>query len=264
MTDPTTPDEHPLVPDPGPAPDAVATRARTAALAAFDELHAVPAETGAASVTSIDAARRRGWRRPLPLGAAAAVLAVLVAVGVFGRLDTDPDEDFTATGAAMGEADQQSGGPESGGLEAGGGPESFDDDAADLPTDDADGSGEDLAGGGGAGPAAPTAPAARSTYPDLDALTDELASIYGDSARTNSGGSGGAAVDGAAPSTTSDLLGSCDPARAASVSVDDVVVLVPADVAGRSVVAVVYESGTGTRVAFVDIASCSLDDDRSL
>lgn len=262
------------------APDGVLDRARTSAMAAFDEVHddanAAPGgvrDIGSARTTPT---RTAPWYQRIPLGAAAAIVAVVALVGVFSQIDADGDDADTATSDADDSADDSADGDSgsefeesSGALEGTGGGS---DAAADAPDGEAFGSGG--SGGATSGDASTAPPAVLATYDDLDSLVDALRRRYdatetpADETPNETQSSEPVATTNAGRSTDFDRE-PCDAFAAAEVEPatvlsEEFVALGPDG--DRSVaIAVVYDSDdTGLRVAVVDERSCALLDDRAL
>ena len=213
-----------------PAPGLVDAHV-AAAMAAFDDRE---------GARVVDLAERRPWYRSVPLGAAAAVLAVVALVGAFAVSATDDGGDQLATNAADDSADAF----EATGDDAGGA--TLESDAADL---------------------APAITAERPEFADLDAFVshlDELTS--GSDARTTEDAAptagAGEGAGGEADAPTAADGSACDPVGLAGVSDAVVIAVVEAVVSGRDVTAVVVDDG-GRRAVIVDVVVCEVVEERS-
>ena len=234
-----------LAVDDPPAADAEARI--SAALAAFDS---GPAN---APVVDLAAARQRRWYHRVPLGAVAAALLVVAAIGAITQIDVDSGDD-TATAADSGD---------------------------DSAGDSAEGAGEDLAteetmaadAGAGTGSAeldaddgsAPGAFGGPVEVATVDELAAHVARDLGladrqvDRSDDEDASSGGAPDSSLAPTAGE----ACDPVGAAGIEGEPLLALVPAVVAGRPVTAVVVDTDD-RRLVVVDDETCSVIDDRVL
>ena len=237
------------------APEGVLDRARNAAMDAFDEVHADDSSGAQADGAAVPPVRdlasagsaRRAWYQRVPLGAAAAVIAVVALVGVFSQVDLDSSDGDDMATADMGADD-------AGDAEA---EEQSVDDGFSLAPEADEG-----AASSGDGESSPAAGSARAVYvyPDVDALVEDYQRRFaGDTADLDDSGVSPAAT------TSSDVAefdaSSCDAVAAAGIDPDRVVSVDPvrlgSDGGPATAFAVVYESeASGRRVAVVDEASC--------
>lgn len=258
MTDPTpepTPDLGPedievlraRLAAPAPPPGALEA-ARAAAMDAFDETHGSGSPLG---VRDIRSARSASWYERIPLGAAAAVLAVVLAVGVVTQIDLGGDDDMAASSSDDVSSE------DSGDGEAGA--------ALDRSAEDAMESEAPMA--------APESDVATASYDDIDTLVEAYRDRFGSDSATGDDASTtmpttDAGSDGAG-AHDDEGFPACDAAQGAGVAPLDVVTFeyvgLRVDGTPTAVIVVLYESEeTGVRIAVLDEASCTRLDDRAL
>ncbi len=233
------------------APAGVLDGARAAAMAAFDEVHADSGEAAVAvrDIRSAPVRRSPAWYERIPLGAAAAVIAVVALVGIATQVD------FGSTDADTAASSDDSGGD-------------FEDSGVALEADEdaaTNGGAGGTAGSRGGGESAPLAgDTAVSAYEDLDSLVDDFGARYG-GAQEPTAPPVASTTDGVSPDD-GEAYARCDAVDAADVDPTSVVAieraLLGADSVPTSVV--VYESTAGLRVSVIDDESCVVRDDRAL
>ncbi|WP_436794046.1 hypothetical protein [Actinospongicola halichondriae] len=228
-----------------PPPSGVLDAARAAAMDAFDEIHEGEAPTG---VRDIRSARSTSWYQRIPLGAAAAVLALVAVVGVATQIDLGGDDDMAASSA------DETSMEDSGGLDD----EASRDAAGALESDSA--------------PLAPESDLATASYDDIDTLIESYRGRFGTNAAEDGVEPTASTTTRASSGATADddeSFATCDAANGVGVSPLDVVTFeyVNVQIAGddTAVIVVLYESEeTRVRIAVLDEASCTLLDDRVL
>lgn len=183
------------------------------------------------------------WYRRAPLGAAAAVAAVLVGLGVLTQVDLGGDPDDTVAGPAPASEDLDVAEPE----------------AFDAPAGAGGGAAEEGAALGGSG----TVGDAEPSFADFDALADYVETT---TASRSTAAAAEDTADGGGDASAPQAPGDCDAAAAADVAPEDVLQMLAADVAGRRVIAVVTgdPDDAGRRLVVVDHATCDVVDERSL
>ncbi len=239
-----------------PPPAGVLDSARAAAMVAFDEDQGT-AVSPTAVVQDIGSAQPVGrapaWYQRVPLGAAAAVIAVVALVGVATQIDLGTDEADTASSDQDVAASLEDSGD-------GRSAEATDDSQAE-DSSSATGGDSELDSGSAQ---SDSNQRVLSAYEDIDALVEDFGDRY-----LFDGSAGVVVSPTTAASPTPDAAFSCDAAAVAAVDPSTVLRTEFVTIGGgaeRSVaIALVYESETaGSRVAVVDDASCVLLADRAL
>jgi hypothetical protein len=230
-----------------PAPDGLAADQVAAALAAFDEIDAVPpAEVLAAGaapdgsgprVTSL-AARRRWWQRA-PLGAVAAGVAAVALVGAVGFAAVGDGDDDADTASTAFESDDAESGTDA------------------VRTEDAEASATAGAAGAAGGPDA------YATFEELAAALEDRAATAARGDETTAEETAEAAPDADALSGTEDAAG-CDAVGTAAIDPASIELVVGVVVDGQLVTAVVHALDGERRLTSVDEATCAVVDRRPL
>lgn len=226
------------------APAAVLDGARAAAMTAYDEIHADDGR-------DIRSARRRGaWYQQIPLGAAAAVIAVVALVGIATQVDFGSTEADTATSSGDSSA-------------------AFDDSGAAFEADEEAAIDRSADGAGGNGGGVSSAPltaggSAVSAYADVDALVDDFGARYGGAQEPTAPPVASTTADASADE--GEASANCDVVDVAGVDPTTVVAIEQVSLGPDAVPTsvVVYESTTGLRVSLIDDGSCVVFDDRAL